>query len=247
MVRIVLGALALLASAPVVAQQALVERNETLLQVQAEGQSTVRPDAAFLSVGVVSTGGSAREATDANARAMAEVIAAIRKAGVGERYVRTQQINVQPRFERAAGGYEEAPRIAGYVARNSVAVTVVKLADAPDVIAAAFGAGANSVDGPNLGNEDPAAGMAAARDDALRNARAEAEAYAAGLGLRVSRVLRVSEQRGGIEPVRYITVTGSRSSAGAPPPPPPPPPPPIAGGELKRTMTIYIDYALVAK
>lgn len=249
MVRIALAALALSASAPLAAQQGTtrLEPNETLLQVQAEGQSTVRPDAAFLNVGVVSTGTTAREATDGNAQQMAAVIAALKKAGVDERYIRTQQLNVQPRFARQNGSYEETPQITGYVARNSVAVTVVKLGIAPDVIAAAFGAGANSVDGPNLGNEDTNAGMAQARDDALKNARAEADAYAAGLGMRVARVLRVSEQRGGIEPVRYVTVTGSRLSSPGAPPPPPPPPPPIAGGELKRSVTIYIDYALVAK
>ena len=245
MVRTALTALALVAGAPLAAQQGTtrLEPNETLLQVQAEGQSTVRPDAAFLNVGVVSTGTTAREATDGNARQMAAVIAALKQAGVDERYIRTQQLNVQPRFVRQNGSYEETPQISGYVARNSVAVTVVKLGIAPDVIAAAFGAGANSVDGPNLGNEDSNAGMGQARDDALKNARAEAEGYAAGLGMRVARVLRVSEQRGGIEPMRYVM--NRVSSPGAPPPPPPPPP--VAGGELKRSVTIYIDYALVAK
>ena len=247
MVRIAVTALALIAAPPLAAQQGTtrLEPNETLLQVQAEGQSTVCPDAAFLNVGVVSTGTTAREATDGNARQMAGVIAALKKAGVDERYIRTQQLNVQPRFARQNGSYEETPQITGYVARNSVAVTVVKLGIAPDVIAAAFGAGANSVDGPNLGSEDTSAGMAQARDDALTNARAEADAYAAGLGMRVARVLRVSEQRGGIAPVQYVTVTGSRVSS--PSAPPPPPPPPIAGGELKRSVTIYIDYALISK
>ena len=79
------------------------------------------------------------------------------------------------------------------VARNSVAVTVVKLSTAPDVIAAAFAAGANSVNGPDLRSEDPQSGIAAARHDVLRNARAEAEDYADGLGMKIAR--RVARQR----------------------------------------------------
>ena len=226
-----------------------LQPGETLLQVSAEGEATVRPDAAFLTVGVVATGTTAREATDGDSRTMTAVIAALRKAGVDERYIRTQQINVQPRFARTPGAsYDETAQIAGYVARNSVAVTVVKLSTAPEVIAAAFAAGANSVNGPDLRSEDPQSGIAAARHDALRNARAEAQDYADGLGMKIARVLRVSENGGSIEPIRYITVTGSRSFASsAPPPPPPPPPPPVAGGELKRSVQLHIDYALIPK
>ena len=160
MVGFTIAAMLLQVQAPV----ATLQPNETLLQVQAEGRATYLPDTAFVSAGVVSTGTTAREATDANAREMAKVIAAIRAAGVGERYIRTQQINVQPRFARSAPNvYDEQPQIAGYVARNSVAVTITKIATAPDVIAAAFGAGANSVTGPNLGSQDNNNGVTEAR------------------------------------------------------------------------------------
>lgn len=244
-------ALALALGVPVAARAQVntaLQPGETLLQVTAEGTATVRPDAAFLTVGVVSTGTTARAATDGNAATMTAVIAGLRKAGVEERYIRTQQINVQPRFARTPGtGYDETAQIAGYVARNSIAVTVVKLGSAPDVIAAAFAAGANSVSGPDLGSENPQFGIVAARHDALAAAKAQAEDYAAGLGMRIVRVLRVGETGGNIEQVRYITVTGSRSYAGAVPAPPPPPPPPVAGGELKRTVRLYIDYALAPK
>ncbi len=67
-----------------------LQPGETLLEVQAEGQAKFRPDAAFVSVGVVSTGTTACEATDANATQMAAVIAAVKKAGVDGRYIRTQ-------------------------------------------------------------------------------------------------------------------------------------------------------------
>ena len=67
-----------------------LQPGETLLQVSAEGEATVRPDAAFLTVGVVATGTTAREATDGDSRTMIAVIAALRRAGVDERYIRTQ-------------------------------------------------------------------------------------------------------------------------------------------------------------
>jgi uncharacterized protein len=251
MVRYALVAALALAATGAAAQQptALLQPGETLLQVQASGEARVSPDAAFVTVGVVSTGTTAKEATDANAATMQAVLAAVRKAGVSDRYLRTEQISVQPSFAQRSNGYgEDRSRIVGYQARNSVAVTVTRLTTAPEVISAAFAAGANSVDGPNLGTLNTQAGQGDARAAALANAKAEAEDYARGLGMRVARVLRVSETRSGIAPERFVTydvvVTGSR--AGGPPPPPPPPPPvPIAGGDLKRSATVYIDYALV--
>lgn len=242
--HIVAGALLALPSFAAAQQTTALSPGETLLEVQATGEVRIRPDTALVTVGVVTTGSTAREATDANARQMTAVIAAVRGAGVAQRDVRTQQINVQPRFARGNQyDFEGQAQITGYVARNSAAVTVSKLATAPDVVAAAFGAGANSVSGPNLGTADPQVGMREAREEALKNARTEADAYAAGLGMRVARVIRLSERGSYVRPTSEIIVTGSRA-VGAPPAPPPPPP--IEGGELQRTLTIWIDYALTA-
>jgi uncharacterized protein YggE len=240
------AALIALAS-PVSAQTtAVLQPGETLLEVQAEGTATYAPDAAFITAGVVSTGVTATEATEANARTMTAVIAALKKAGVGERYIRTQQINVQPRFARmGAEDYEGQAQITGYVARNSVAVTVTTLAQAPAVIGAAFAAGANSVNGPNLGNQDAQVGMAAARSSAIANAMTEAAAYAKGLGLKVARVLRISERGNRANQVSYALARVSGESAA--PPAPPAPPPPVAGGEMQRSVTVWVDYALTAQ
>lgn len=219
---------------------------ETLLEVQSQGEVIVRPDAAYVSVGAVSTGVTAREATAANARDMTRIVAAIRAAGIDERHIRTQQINVQPRFARnSPGDYDGQAQITGYVARNSVSVTVVKLALAPAVIDAAFAAGANSVSGPNLALLDDRAALVAARRDAVASARAEADTYAESLGMRVARVLRVSERGNAASRVDYITVTGRRSGEGGPPPPPPPPP--VAAGEIRQQVTLWVDFALTQK
>jgi uncharacterized protein YggE len=219
-----------------------LQPGETLLEVQAEGTATYLPDAAFITAGVVSTGTTATEATEANARTMTAVIAALKKAGVGERYIRTQQINVQPRFARmGAQDYEGQAQITGYVARNSVAVTVTKLSLAPEVIGAAFAAGANSVNGPNLGNQDTQVGVAPARSNAIVNAMAEAIAYAKGFGMKVARVLRISERGNQATQVSFAMARASYDYA---PPAPPAPPPPVAGGEMKRSVTVWVDYAL---
>lgn len=242
MVRYVTG-LALVAIAGPLAAQSTVGPGETLLQVQTVGEATTRPDVATISIGVVSTGTSAREATDANATQMTSVIAALRKSGVEARYLRTQQINVQPRFARnSPSDYDGQAQITGYVARNSVGVTIVDLAKAPQVIAAGFEAGANSVNGPYLALRNDAAALAEARRDALAKARVEADAYADGLGMKVVRVLRLSERGNTANPDLFVSSRNISAVAA-----PPPPPPPISGGEMRERATLWIDYALAPK
>lgn len=228
---------------PASAQVSLqLQPGETLLEVQTVGQATAVPDVAYLNIGVVSTGVTAKEATDANAVQMTRVIAAIRAAGIDPRHIRSQQINVQPRFARAGqSDYQGQAQITGYVANNSVAVTVTKLDKASAVVTGAFGAGANSVNGPNLGLDDDTKAVAEARKEALASARAEADTYAAGLGMRVARVLRVSERgrsadNGGDDGIRYriepARIMGGTAET------------PISAGEVRQRVILWIDFAL---
>lgn len=245
MMRLLFGGAMLAAAAVASAQTITLQPNEALLQVDAVGQVLVRPDIASFNMGVVSTGTTAREATDANSRQIAEVIAALKNAGVPDRDIRTRQISVQPQFERSTTGYSNQSRITGYVAQNSVAVTTRDLDKAPDIVAAAFAAGANSVQGPNLALDNQGEAIAAARRDAIDKARFEANAYAEGMGMRISRVLRVSERGRNAQPYE-IVVTGNRLAA-PPAPPPPPPPAPIAAGELMQTLNLSVDFAMVPR
>ncbi len=236
--RLLMAAALFAAAAPAEATEVALQPGETLLEVQAEGQARFRPDVAYVGMGVVSTGTTAREATDANARVMAKVIAAVREAGVDPRYLRTQQISVEPRFARSGpADYQGQAEITGFVARNSVAVTLTKLDSAPDVITAGFAAGANSMEGPNLSSENLSAGLAAARADALVKARAQADAYASGLGMKIARILRVSERGAAGTSDLFLAANASRAVSRVP----------LETGEMQRRALIWIDYALVPK
>ena len=166
--------------------------------MQASGSTRVAPDVASLVIGLVSVGKTVDETTTANADTMTKVLAAVRAAGIDPRFIRTQQINLQPRFARTGpNDYDGQAQISGYVARNSVVVTIARLDRAPAVIAAAYQAGANSVQGPNFSLQDDKAALTAARLDAVRRARAAADDYAKGFGLRVLRVAIVA-----VSPIR---------------------------------------------
>jgi len=214
---------------------------EVPIQVEGRGEALTRPDVMEIGAGVVTTGQTARAALAANNQLAERLIAAVSAAGVEARDVRTAELSVQPRFERgdedAADSEGRAPRIRGYVARNTVELRLRDLGRAGDIIGSLFQAGANEVNGPRFSLANPAAAEAAARRAAVADATAEANSYADALGMRVARVLRVS-QRGDfdMDPRGEIIVTGSRI-AGTP----------VEPGEVRTAIRVWIDFAMVPK
>ena len=242
--------LALLGASTAAAQTSPTEvlaPNQTLLEVQSTGQSYVAPDQATLTGGVVTFATTSREAADSNARAMAQVVAALKKAGVAPRDIQTQSVSLDPQSNYDRQG-AEPPRITGYQASNAVTVRVRDVTKASELLTVLFEAGANDVNGPFFSIEDDSAAVAKARADAVSKAKAEADAYATAFGMRVVKVLRISERQRSAT-YESIVVTGSRiRPAGAPPPPPPPmSSPAVEVGEMEQKVTIWVDFALGPK
>ena len=250
MLRAPFISLALLGASTAAAQTSpteVVAPNQTLLEVQSTGQSYVAPDQATLTGGVVTFATTSREAADSNARAMAQVVAALKKAGVAPRDIQTQSVSLDPQSNYDRQG-AEPPRITGYQARNAVTVRVRDVTKASELLTVLFEAGANDVNGPFFSIEDDSAAVTKARADAVSKAKAEADAYATAFGMRVVKVLRISERQRSAT-YESIVVTGSRiRPAGAPPPPPPPmSSPAVEVGEMEQKVTIWVDFALGPK
>ena len=234
---------AAIAAAPAAAQEVPIALapGEVLLQVQAEGEHRSRPDVMTVTAGVVSTGRTAKEALAGNAAAADRVVEALRMQGVTPEDMRTSELTVDPQIDPAdqerADAEDREPRIVGYLAKNQLEVRLRDLRRAPDVIDALFKAGANSIGGPRFALSDPLPAQREARRAAVAQARVEADTYAEALGMRVLRVLRVSERgrfdyQGGEE----IVVTGSRIRRT-----------PIEPGELTTSINVWIDYAMVPR
>ena len=214
---------------------------EVLLNVQAEGQHRSRPEVMTITAGVVTTAPTAREALTANSALANRLVDVVRAKGVEPRDVRTTELSVDPQLEELSDDAAEraeregrAPRILGYVASNKLELRLRDLAKAPDLIDALFVAGANSVRGPAFSLADPAPAERLARRAAVAAARLEADTYAEALGMRIARVLRISERGEFDSDDGYIVVTGSRIRST-----------PIEPGELTTRIRVWIDYAMV--
>lgn len=162
----------------------------TLLSVSASADAKRVPDVANISTGVVTQAPDANAAMRANAVQMDKVMAAIRKAGIAERDIQTSGINLNPQYNYRDNA---PPTITGYQASNTVSITVRDLAKLGKVLDTLVEQGANQVNGPSFEVDKPDEAYDEARVGALQKAQTRAKTYADALGLKVRRIVSISE------------------------------------------------------
>jgi uncharacterized protein YggE len=193
----VLAALALLAgtASPAVAQQATINQSiaGTRLDVSATGEVTRVPDIAVISAGVTIRAATAGAALQQASARMARIRSALKGAGIDDRDIQTGNISLNPEYRYDNG---QSPQLTGYTASNNVNVRFRDIANAGKVIDALVAQGANQISGPTLTVDKPEAALDEARVKAVAAGRARADLYARSMGMRVARVVAVSESGG---------------------------------------------------
>ena len=237
----ILPAALLLASSPALAQTSSglpgAEFAATTLSLSAIGDVKISPDRANLNLGVSVEAPTAAEAMRQNATQMAAVIAALKARGVQDRSLRTQGLNLQAQY---AYNQNQPPRLTGYHAINTVSVTLDEMDKVGALLDAAVTAGANQINGVSFSLKSPAAAEDQARAEAIKALKAKADLYAQANGLRVARLVRMSEGAGApaVQPfgVQEVVVTGARIGAAQLPP--------VSAGEMDVRVQVNAVYEL---
>jgi len=167
--------------------------------VVATGEATVKraPDRAWVTIAAESRARSPREAQRANAEAMSAVLEKLKGAGLAGDAIQTSSYDLQPEFDYTDG----KQTLRGYVARNAVEARVDDLQKLGSVLDLAVGAGATSIRGVRFDLRNRAEAEQEALRRAVEDARARANAAAAGAGMKVERVIRIEESgRPGVNP-----------------------------------------------
>lgn len=235
--RILLAALCLgTAAVPsgALAQQAAITQTiaGTRLDINAVGEVTRVPDIAIINAGVVTRAATARSAMQQVAAKMGRVRAALTRAGVADRDIQTSNISLNPDYV-----YEnnKAPRLVAYNASNQVNIRFRDVASAGEILDALVAEGANSINGPNLTIDKPEQALDEARTKAVAAGRARAELYARAMGLRVARVVAVSESGGyAVPPPMPVMMRAEAASADTK----------IDAGEQKLQVTLAMTFEL---
>jgi len=220
-----------------------------LVRVNISESLRTPPDEASLTVGTQAKATTATAAAALSKVKTEKLLATIRAAGIRERDIQTQGIQLQPdyRWDNPLNGQGRQVLI-GYIASNSVLIKTRNIDKLTSLLDALTTGGADTVYGPNFAISDPAPLRREARVRAMARGEAEAAEYARNNGYTSVRLLSVEEG------VSYrgtdVVITGSRIGNMAAAPPPPLPPAPerdggiVAPGQLETAVSLNLLYRM---
>lgn len=162
------------------------------LTMSGYGEAVAVPDQVAFDLSVRLLRPTLEEALDAANQEMARVLSALGKAGVAKKDVQTTGLEMNPDYTYPQNS---PPVLRGYRVSQRAAVLVRELKQAGSAVNAAVGAGGNVVRVENIQLKigDPEAALATARAEAVAQATAKAEEYAAASGGDLGEVLTLSE------------------------------------------------------
>ena len=205
------------------------------LTVTGTGIAKAAPDEASFSTGVLSQAPTAGAALAANSKAMAAVIATLKKQGVPDKAIQTSNIALSPQYQSCKPNVACPQKIVGYEVSNTVSITV-PLDKAGTVLDALVGAGSNQIDGISFAIHDLKPLLALARADAVKDAMERAQLYAKSAGVSLGPILAIQESGSDVpRPVFRSMSMGIMAGKG---------PPPIAGGEQSVSAIVSITWTI---
>ncbi len=116
---------------------------EARIVVSGEGSVDVAPDYAQFTGGVSTRAGTVKEATAANSKAMAAIMAALTQAGIAPRDIQTSRFSIQPVYAPAVSS--SPPKLSGYSVFNQVSVKIRHIDKVGDVLDQLVAAGVTDV------------------------------------------------------------------------------------------------------
>lgn len=165
----------------------------TRLEISVRGEVKRVPDIAVISTGVITQSADAATVMRDNAARMARVLAALKRAGVADKDVTTSAVNLSPQYRY---NNNQPPVITGYQANNQVTVRFRDITRSGAILDALVKEGSNEINGPSLTIDNPEAALDEARVAAIKAGRTRAEIYAAAAGMKIKRIISISENEG---------------------------------------------------
>ena len=199
------------------------------ITVRGVGRITMAPDMATLTIGANVRAETAAAAHAGASQRMSRIIAALRRLGIAEGDITTQNVSLMPTFDY--DGKTERP--SGFQASQSAQVKIRDLGRVGQVIDAGVDAGANELGGIAFSVEDQDAAMARAREAAVTDARRHAETLARAAGVSVGGPVAIREGPSAPPPpIVFERAVAADATA------------PIEPGTLELTVDVEVTYAI---
>jgi uncharacterized protein YggE len=210
------------------------------ISIEGRGEVVAAPDTAQVTAGVTTEGKTAREALDANTKAMTDLVAVLKDAGIDSKDIQTSGFSVNPQYyypEHNSDGSQPPPRITGYTVQNGVDVKVRKLDSLGTLLDQMVSAGGNTINSVSFSVEDTSKLLEEARKAAFADAAAKARTYADAAGVGLGPVQSIAEATGETPPPRPVMFKALANAA-------PSAPVPVQGGQLTFDVEVSVVWLL---
>ena len=204
----------------------------TGISVGGSGRAVGTPDIVLLQLGVETELPTVTAAREAAASAQQAIVDSLKDNDVDERDIQTVQFTIQPQYDTV----NRLRTLRGYRVTNVVSITLREVDKASEVIDDAVAAGGNDIVIRSIAFsiDDPTELREAAREDAVKDAKAKAEQLADAAGVDLGEPISIVE--GGFTPLPQAGISSEFARADTATP--------IQPGEINIFVSVNILYAI---
>ncbi|MCX7616050.1 MAG: SIMPL domain-containing protein [Patescibacteria group bacterium] len=172
------------------------------LSVSASDKVTVKPDVAFLSFSVVKEGSKIEKIIEEGNQTVNQAIEFLKSSGIEEKDIKTTEYNLSPVYSSPSKwGEEFIPRIVKYSFTQTVSVKVRDFKKISSILEKLPQLGINRIGDLSFGIDEPEVFLSQAREKAFQKAKEKAEKIASQNGLKLGRIISLSDYSGNYYPV----------------------------------------------
>ena len=202
------------------------------LNVSGTGTVTMKPDIAYINIGVHTEKPTAAEATAQNNTDSDAVMKAIKAAGVKDDDIRTSNFNI---YQSSQNDPATGAKLSTfYAVDNTVTVTVRDLTKLGGILDATVKAGANNVNSIQFDVADKSKAMSEARAKAVKAARADADELASAAGVTLGNIQTINYNENTPGPIYYAKSALAAADAAVP----------VSAGTMDISVNVTITYEI---
>lgn len=191
---------------------------ENTISISAEGKVAAVPDLAVVNLGVMAQGSSAKGVEDESSKKINQIIEFIKQQGIDKKDIATSQFSIYPTYDYKDG----TNKVSGYQANQTVTVKVRGIEKSTEnvgkILDGATANGANEISGVYFTFDDADDLRQQARKQAIAKAKEKASELALEAGLRLGKVVSISESSSGYPmPMMYDKAMSAEARGGGAP------------------------------
>lgn len=164
------------------------------ITISGDAEVKVVPDEVVINMAVETNNADLDKAREENDKKVSSILAMVKKLGVEEKFIQTDYLSVEPRYDYTVQYNNERERkFLGYYMTKNISITLRDVSKFEKLIADALKLGTNYVRGINFQTTELRKHRDQARLMAVRAAKEKATALASELGQKIGKPITISE------------------------------------------------------